>query len=371
MCVKPKQITIKETGHVIYVPCGKCLECQNQSRSEWVLRCKEELKVNKYAYFITLTYDEKFLPAAYMDSSERNSTLLDIHLGLKKDYSDFLLEKTDLSNFLKRLQIAYLSTYHKVLYNDVLGIRKQLAIARECDNYELMSRCKSFLKSHPLPKLRYMATGEYGKLSKIPHYHILLFSKDNMTLEDLNKMVDNEWRLGIIDVEIPDSDTAVFNYVSKHQLKEDHGTKFQSSASPIFKKCSTYNGGIGYNLRNDSEIRYKYANRDNGVAQTIELPYNNDVNVFPFPRYVKKFLHPQKLSFVELSDLEHDSQARVLSMLAEKGYKFTFDDVGSDAYLSALKAVFHKNSVIDYEKKQDYFKQKYINKLLKNKKYGR
>lgn len=371
MCVKPKQITVPDTGHIIYVPCGKCLECQNQSRSEWVLRCKSELEVSPNAYFITLTYDEKYLPAAYLDNTERKSLLLDIKLGLKKDYSDFLLDKNDLSNFLKRLQLHYLKTHHRILFDDVTGIRKQLTIARDCNNYELICRCRDYLKKHPLPKIRYMATGEYGKLSKIPHYHILLFLKDKLSEQDVKVMCEREWRLGIVDVQIPESDTAVFNYVSKHQIKEDFGSKFQNKVSPIFKKCSTYNGGIGFNLRNDQNIRITYALRDNGESQVIRLPYNTDENVFPFPRYVKKFLHPDKLSFVELSKLENDSQERVISMLADKGYHFTLVDVGSPAYVNAIKEVFHKNSVNDFKQKQDYFKQKYINKLNKNSKYGR
>ena len=370
MCVKPKQITTP-TGHLIYVPCGKCLDCQNQSRSEWVLRCKYELQVNKHAYFVTLTYDNKFLPAAYMDYEEKQSVLLDIKLGLKKDYSDFLLDKNDLSFFLKRLQDDYQRTFHTVLYNDVVGIRKQLAIARKEDNIELICRCKSWLKKNPLPKLRYMATGEYGKLSKIPHYHILLFTKDKLSELDVKKMCERQWRLGIVDVEIPKSNEAVFNYVSKHQIKEDFGSEFQNQVSPIFKKCSTYNGGIGYNLRNDVTIRNIYAKRDEGEPQVVKLPYNKDVNVFPFPRYVKKFLHPNNLSFIELSKLESDSTDRVLSMLTANGYHFTVNDVGSDSYLAAIKAVFHKNSVKDFNEKQNYFKNKYINKLLKNRKYGR
>lgn len=370
MCVKPKQITIKETGHVIYVPCGKCLECQNQSRSEWVLRCKEELKVNKYAYFVTLTYDDKFLPADYMDSDERALTFTNIKLGFVKDYSDFLVSKTDLSQFLKRLQTAYVDTFHTILYHDVIGIRKQLAVARKCENFELVGRCKSWLLSNPLPKIRYMATAEYGKLNKRPHYHILLFLNDFISQKDLEYIVNDCWRLGKVEVDIPDDDTAVFNYVSKHQLKEDRGSKFQNTAAPIFKKCSTYHGGIGYNLRDNQEIKLTYANRDT-EPQVVKLPYNDDVNVFPFPRYVKKFLHPDKLSFVELSDLESDSTDRVLKMLVDSGYNFTVKDVGSPAYLDAIKLVFHKNSVNDYKEKCNYFKQKYINKLLKHKQNGR
>lgn len=42
----------------LYVPvgCGVCKECMQQKANSWKIRLTEELKVNEYAYFVTLTF---------------------------------------------------------------------------------------------------------------------------------------------------------------------------------------------------------------------------------------------------------------------------------------------------------------------------
>lgn len=78
MCLYPKLIRnprytkTKKNGGVIpplvyyetaYVPvgCGKCIECLKQKSNEWRIRLHEELKANKYSYFITLTFNAESL----------------------------------------------------------------------------------------------------------------------------------------------------------------------------------------------------------------------------------------------------------------------------------------------------------------------
>ena len=106
---------------VIQVPCGKCLECRIQYARSWADRCVLEAKQYKYNYFVTLTYDDAFLP-------NRNS-----------------LCPKDLQLFIKRLR-------------------------------------KHYSKKYPGVKVRFLASGEYGDLSWRPHYHIILF---NCPIDDL------------------------------------------------------------------------------------------------------------------------------------------------------------------------------------------
>lgn len=45
----------------VAIGCGQCYECRKQKAQQWRVRLMEELKVQKYAYFVTLTYsDEAF-----------------------------------------------------------------------------------------------------------------------------------------------------------------------------------------------------------------------------------------------------------------------------------------------------------------------
>ena len=249
MCVAPKKIFIEE--HFVFVPCGKCLECQNQSRSEWVLRSIYELKDNPYPFFVTLTYDDDYLPAPSMDKKERELEFFLIQTNQQKNYGHFLLDKQHAKDFLSSFKREFLKCVYPTELKDFHGIQKQLDIARKCDNTELYCRCREWLKSHPLPYPRYLLTGEYGTLKKRPHYHILFFFAKPISDLDLKFILKKCWRFGDVDVQKPDTNTAVFNYVAKHQIKEDCGTKFQMSVSPIFKLSSTYTGGIGKSVKQD------------------------------------------------------------------------------------------------------------------------
>ena len=87
MCLFPKLIvnrkysgTIKNKGNppaltderVRYVPvaCGNCLECRKAKANEWRIRLHEEIKVNNFAYFITLSFSNKSL----LELSEKGNT---------------------------------------------------------------------------------------------------------------------------------------------------------------------------------------------------------------------------------------------------------------------------------------------------------
>lgn len=68
ICRKPislKQEIDSETGEIkggINVPCGKCLPCLQRKRSHWSLRLYWELQRAHNSTFLTLTYNDKYLP---------------------------------------------------------------------------------------------------------------------------------------------------------------------------------------------------------------------------------------------------------------------------------------------------------------------
>ena len=43
----------------VAIGCGQCFECRKQKGQQWRVRLMEELKVNKYAYFVTLTFSNE------------------------------------------------------------------------------------------------------------------------------------------------------------------------------------------------------------------------------------------------------------------------------------------------------------------------
>lgn len=60
MCINP--ITVWPDHRKRVVPCGKCLACLQNKRTDWSFRLQQEWKRSKSASFITLTYSPKYQP---------------------------------------------------------------------------------------------------------------------------------------------------------------------------------------------------------------------------------------------------------------------------------------------------------------------
>ena len=53
-------VPIPFDSRVLFVPvgCGKCIECRRKKSREWKVRLLEDIKVNKNAKFVTLTFSK-------------------------------------------------------------------------------------------------------------------------------------------------------------------------------------------------------------------------------------------------------------------------------------------------------------------------
>lgn len=62
---------------VAYVPiaCGKCIECRRAKTREWQVRLNEELKQNKNALFVTLTFSEDSLHELAKETKGENNAM--------------------------------------------------------------------------------------------------------------------------------------------------------------------------------------------------------------------------------------------------------------------------------------------------------
>nr|QJB19800.1 MAG: replication initiator protein [Microvirus sp.] len=70
-------------SNFISLPCGTCMGCRLEKSRQWALRCMHEASLHEDNCFLTLTYDEEFLP------------------------SDGSLNKSHFQLFLKRLRRSY------------------------------------------------------------------------------------------------------------------------------------------------------------------------------------------------------------------------------------------------------------------------
>lgn len=105
------------------IPCGRCDGCRLSYSKQWANRCMMELESHDSAYFVTLTYNDHFVPQSdYIDRSTGEQCI------------SLTLRKKDFQNFMKRLRFAF-----------------------------------------PDDRIRFFASGEYGDTTWRPHYHAIIF----------------------------------------------------------------------------------------------------------------------------------------------------------------------------------------------------
>jgi len=95
----------------ILVPCGKCVACLINKRTDWSFRLEQEHKASKSAHFVTLTYDQKHL------RTDESLNKRDLQLYLKR------LRKRDESRRIRYYAVGEYGTrsgrphYHILLFN--------------------------------------------------------------------------------------------------------------------------------------------------------------------------------------------------------------------------------------------------------------
>lgn len=106
------------------LPCGRCIGCRLEHSRQWAMRMMHEAQLHSENCFITLTFDERHLPA------------------------DGSLSKKYFQDFMKRLRKRFSDHF-------VVGV----------DGKKRSS-------------IRYFQAGEYGSLTGRPHFHAALFGLD-------------------------------------------------------------------------------------------------------------------------------------------------------------------------------------------------
>ncbi len=150
-CLYPNSINVTDSlgkVHKMFVPCGRCIACQDQKRNEWVSRmCLHSLS-HKHCYFVTLTYGSYNL-YEYKNHPFKEDWLMTKPRLSSKNYKNTpkympsLLRQEHLTKFLKRLRIQ-------------LGF-----------------------------DISYCAAGEYGEKYLRPHFHLIIWSDNVITYQNI------------------------------------------------------------------------------------------------------------------------------------------------------------------------------------------
>lgn len=217
---RPKKVHIDDKRKE-YVPigCGKCFECRKQKAQGWRVRLMEEIKVNKYNYFVTLTFS--------------NESLIELMKAAKTDITNDIAKK---------------------------GVRRFL---------------ERWRKDHK-KSLRHWLITELGhENTERIHLHGIIFSETPITIEILQKY----WKYGKADIGEYCNEKTI-NYIVKYVTKIDteHKTfmpKIMSSSglgASWIDKVSTKNT-YKYKPKNSAE----YYTLNNGLKVALPIYYRNKV----------------------------------------------------------------------------------------------
>lgn len=156
------------------VPCGRCIACRIQRTREWTERIMSESFYHPCSCFVTLTYEDKYLPLA--DSGRQT------------------LVKKHLQGFFKRL-------------------RSDMAYSKD------------------ERKIRYYAVGEYGENFQRPHYHAIIFGLDPKKDKEL---IEDQWPYGFVSLGDVSYESA--QYVAGYVQKKLYGQReeeYEDSLPPF------------------------------------------------------------------------------------------------------------------------------------------
>jgi len=230
--------------------CGKCIPCLKNRKAQWSFRLMEEKRDSFSSAFVTLTYNDRFLP--HGDTGPTAN---------KQDHKDF---------------IKWLKYYENPKR---LSNRKTLSQG-ELDRLLTGQKIEG-------KKFKYYGITEYGDREGRPHLHYLLFNV--VDLDNINRAWSSQVRncegkritytpgesKGITDIDEVNVNTV--DYVLKYMLKHHPDGEFDGKE----KELSFMSKGLGSGFINPESLRYIQQPGGNMVV-------NQRGGVTGVPRYFNK-----------------------------------------------------------------------------------
>lgn len=269
------------------VPCGKCINCRLAYSRRWADRLMLESLNHEQSWFVTLTYNDFWIPTSYY-TDESTGELLPAYSLLKRDYQ----------LFMKRLR-------------------------RDLDY-----------------TIRFYAAGEYGGKTFRPHYHAILFGLkldendiynerrgksgfslwQSKTIEKAwsSELFGRKWPIGHVMVAPMNWQTAAYvaRYVTK-KLKGEFSDRYSYfNIEPPFSLMSRRPGLAKEFYEEETERVLE--------QRPIYIPTDNGSKRIQMPKYYDRFL---ELDFPEEFDIikeQRRSNARIMQSFQPRTEKDFF-----------------------------------------------
>lgn len=208
----PKDFQVRHRYETLTVPCGKCIGCRLDYSRTWANRMMLELPYHDSAYFVTLTYDDDYVPVHEYLSNEVDPDTGEV-IGEPVFEPSLSLEPDHVQKFMKRLR-------------------------RQQDYY------------YGNQDISFYFVGEYGSSTCRPHYHAIIYG---LRLDDLqvfrvsdgnttyrSSTLEKLWSFGFSSVGSVTWETCA--YCARYMLKKQKGNTAAIydyfNVYPEFSRCS-------------------------------------------------------------------------------------------------------------------------------------
>lgn len=290
---------IIETRHneFIQVPCGHCPDCLYKKGKHYESLINAESQAHQFVYFITLTYDEIYVPRAVVVPNHRGRiTYVDVtRRPLKtRDYPKvFDTYRQEIATvdepynsplFKKFYQRADIKPkyYEKKPYKNIRYLKKS-------DAQNFLKRLRLYLSEYSSESPRYFLTAEYGPDTFRPHFHLLLFFSDWRIVNSLKECLLRAWKFGTVDYQLTDASRTLYSYVSSYTTSASVLPRFLCSKS-IAPFC-LHSQRLG--MQASKIIRnYIYAHLRESF-DSVDVPYNGTVSTYYPTSSMQSLLFPR------------------------------------------------------------------------------
>lgn len=178
-CEFPQIVPNRYTGEFQVVPCRRCNTCTTRHSLHWVQRVEQESACWKYCIFLTLTYNEEFVPYLYPDAPEYVAADDDVLL-----WRGYRTQACLFASDLSKLDIKSLDYLKKI---------DCLRVLNYDDVKSFLKRLRSKLSYLNYGKFRFFCCGEYGETTLRPHYHLVIFTNSRDFYSNCERLFIDCW----------------------------------------------------------------------------------------------------------------------------------------------------------------------------------
>lgn len=206
-CLDLKHLRNRYDKEYYTVPCRKCAACL-ESRRRSIISRLETLRSNSVdCFFVTLTYDDYYLPLAHFSNDAQSCDYVSynlLHRRKETYHLDISSHCEVIDKFLLRRGGFSTTGVSYGPYNFGILIKSDLQ--------KFFKRFrKKFHAVFPQDfRFRYFAIGEYGVESFRPHFHVMFYFNRSHSCARLLELVRYSWKFGRVDVQRTKSSSASY-----------------------------------------------------------------------------------------------------------------------------------------------------------------